>query len=218
MTNDDGPPSLDASPFLHAFIRVLLRSFPTIRVVLPNSQRSWIGKAYLISDVLQGEYYYTSLSTGDGLSGERRSTRRELKSEDELEWVLLDGTPASCCNIGTHSLYPNQIDLVLSGPNYGRNTSSAFSLSSGTIGAALDGALTGIPAIALSYGIVDRPPREDVVREAHEIAVRVIGKLWESGFEKGMEADLYSVNIPVRLFSVHSSPLHASLQRQRDSN
>ncbi|KAK0550162.1 hypothetical protein OC846_003787 [Tilletia horrida] len=43
-------------------------------------------------------------------------------------------------------------DLVVSGPNFGRNTGSAFALSSGTLGAALSGALSGVKSIAVSYG------------------------------------------------------------------
>lgn len=219
MTNDDGPPSTNESPFLHGFVKALKGASPTpeswtsdpssssstkspsdspldVRVVIPNSQRSWIGKAYLIKDRIKGIFYYTPLETGDGQSGEALPQRRE-KQKGEEEWVLLDGTPASCSNIGLFNLFPNEIDLVLSGPNFGRNTSSAFSLSSGTVGAALDAALSGYPAIALSYGIFERPIQDAWVARAHEIAVRVIKRLWEHGFGDGAAADLYSVNIPL---------------------
>lgn len=171
-----------------------------VQVVIPSSQRSWIGKAYLIADRIKGQYYYapTSPSTG-GTGGELRTDRRPFDASEEEEWILLDGTPASCTNIGVHSLFPRQIDLVISGPNFGRNTSSSFSLSSGTLGAALDGALGGVPAIALSYGIFDRPIRDDIVAKANEIAVVIVKTLWEHGFGQASDADLYSVNIPVRL-------------------
>lgn len=92
-------------------------------------------------------------------------------------WVLLDGTPATCSNIALHNLYPGEITLVVSGPNYGRNTSSAFALSSGTVGAAMSASMSGVPAIALSYGIFDKPIPEGVVEKANEIACTVIKKL-----------------------------------------
>jgi tubulin--tyrosine ligase len=48
------------------------------------------------------------------------------------------------------------VDLVLSGPNFGRNTTAIFALSSGTIGGALEGAVCGKKAIALSYAFDSR--------------------------------------------------------------
>ena len=58
-------------------------------------------------------------------------------------------------------------------------------------------ALSGIPAIALSYGIFARPPPEDVVARADELACSVVEQLWEHGFVESAEAELYSVNIPL---------------------
>jgi tubulin--tyrosine ligase len=50
------------------------------------------------------------------------------------------------------NLKPEPFDLVISGPNYGRNTGTAFALGSGTVGAALAASLSGTKAISLSYG------------------------------------------------------------------
>lgn len=94
-------------------------------------------------------------------------------------WTLLDGTPATCSNIALHNLFPGEVDLVISGPNYGRNTSSAFALSSGTVGAAMSASMAGVPAIALSYGIFDKPIPEGCLDKANEIACTVIQKLCE---------------------------------------
>ena len=67
-------------------------------------------------------------------------------------WTMLDATPSACVNIALHNVFnPNDIDLVIAGPNFGRNASSYSTLSSGTIGAALEGALLGKRAIALSF-------------------------------------------------------------------
>ena len=55
---------------------------------------------------------------------------------------------------------PEPFDLVISGPNYGRNTGTAFALGSGTIGAAIAASLSGTKAISLSYGHFQVPTEE----------------------------------------------------------
>ena len=81
-----------------------------------------------IADVCTGEYFYARLP--DGLEGERSHERRPLRPEDgeAQEMVLLNSTPATCTSIGLHNLYPGEIDLVITGPNVGRNSSTAFAM------------------------------------------------------------------------------------------
>jgi tubulin--tyrosine ligase len=61
----------------------------------------------------------------------------------------------------------------------GRNSSSAFCLSSGTIGATLSSTLSSYPSIAISYGVVTRPVPPRCLELANETAVEVVQKLWE---------------------------------------
>ncbi|KAG8951591.1 hypothetical protein FRC04_005878 [Tulasnella sp. 424] len=196
-----------------------------VKVVIPSSQKSWIGKAYQIKDIIkgapkkiatyetafsnpfliQGRYYYPRAPDG---KGETSEFSRPLKEGEVGEWVLLDGTPATCTNIALHNLYPDQIDLVISGPNYGRNSSSAFTLSSGTIGAALSACLSKKRAIALSFawgaaqGNFRDVPQAGLGEYANALGVKIIQKLWEGwgkddeGIRNG-EVDLYNVNIPI---------------------
>ena len=66
------------------------------------------------------------------------------------DWWYLDGTPASCIKYGIDNvLFPERPDLVVSGVNHGSNAATA-SIYSGTIGAAMEGAVNGIPAIGVS--------------------------------------------------------------------
>jgi 5'/3'-nucleotidase SurE len=52
------------------------------------------------------------------------------------------GTPSTCANIGLHYVAGDTpYDLVISGPNFGRNSSTVFTLGSGTIGGAMEAAL-----------------------------------------------------------------------------
>ncbi|KAF3056988.1 hypothetical protein CFAM422_012526 [Trichoderma lentiforme] len=51
---------------------------------------------------------------------------RPSPSGDVEEWVLIDGTPASCVQIGLNHFFQDKgpIDLVVSGPNFGRNSTA----------------------------------------------------------------------------------------------
>ncbi|KAH9968939.1 sure-like protein [Russula dissimulans] len=199
LTNDDGPPCPE-SPYIFGLYKHLTRTLGwEVRVVIPDSQKSWIGKAYLIKDIIRGRFYYPREPDG---TGEISDTPRALREGEIGEWILLNGTPASCSNIGLHNLYPGEIDLVISGPNFGRNTSSAFNLSSGTLGAAMSSALSQARSIALSYGTIDYPTPPILFEPAHAVSIKIIRYLWENwgkdeaGLRNG-EIDLYSINVPM---------------------
>lgn len=201
LTNDDGPPGPD-SPYIYGFAKRLVEDFDCdVKVVIPNAQKSWIGKAFHIKEIVRGCFYYPKGNDG---AGETSVSSRALNSEEGefAEWVLLDGTPATCTNIGLHNLFKDEIDLVISGPNLGRNSSAAFALSSGTIGAALSGALSGVRAIAVSYGTVKRPVPLELHEPAHSLSCRIIARLlasWpqQSSPSTGLTPDLYNINIPM---------------------
>ncbi|CAE6486189.1 unnamed protein product [Rhizoctonia solani] len=209
LTNDDGPPSND-SPYVLGLYLELKKLGWDVRVVIPASQKSWIGgwlglvmdranpQQYVIRDVIHGQYFYPK---EDG-TGEKCDKPRPLEDGEVGEWVLLEGTPATCTNIALHTLYPGEIDLVVSGPNFGRNTGTAFVLSSGTIGAAMSSALSQTRSIALSYATFEHasPPEHNAAADA--LAGRIIKQLWENwGTDKNglrlNEVDLYNVNIPM---------------------
>jgi hypothetical protein len=64
--------------------------------------------------------------------------------------------------------------------------------------------MSHIPAIALSYGIFQKPVSPDILEAAHKIACSVIEQLWKSGFTKEADrvdedgvVDLYNVNVPL---------------------
>ena len=65
-------------------------------------------------------------------------------------WHYVDATPASCVKFGLNTMFLNKFpDVVISGINHGSNAATA-SCYSGTLGAAMEGALNGIPAIGVS--------------------------------------------------------------------
>ncbi|GAA5904316.1 hypothetical protein JCM6882_003194 [Rhodosporidiobolus microsporus] len=204
ITNDDGTPSKASghSPFVHPFALGLIQHLnASVRVVVPSSQKSWVGKAYLIGQEVAGTYYYPAGE--DGTEGEERELpkKEEEKGEGEVEYVLLDGTPATCANIALHNLFPkDSFDVVISGPNFGRNTSTAFALSSGTLGAALAASLSGVPSIAVSFGLMEgyKPPPKEFVNAAVKETCKVVERLCQVGWGEGGErVGVYSVNVPL---------------------
>lgn len=151
-------------------------------MVLPDSQKSWISKAIFISDKVK-ETYYNS-----------RTNRVTAQKENTDDWYLLSGTPATCAAIGIHHICAQKPDLLLSGPNFGRNSSSIAALASGTIGAALEGAGAGVRGIAVSYAFWNKESKKEWVEAATKLTVQLAQHLydnWDSG------VDLYTINVPL---------------------
>lgn len=193
VTNDDGPPSAQASPYILPFVRALEKAGHVVSVIVPNTQRSWIGKAHIVGQDVQATHYFPPASNPE--------THTEGFSADDnggQPWVLVNSTPASCSQLGLSYFFEDRgpVDLVISGPNYGRNTTSLFALSSGTMGAALEATQCGYKAIALSFAFYDRNNFPDVVAESCEQSVRICEWLVANG--KWGDARLYSVNVPVK--------------------
>ncbi|KAJ6610887.1 hypothetical protein B0H10DRAFT_2058435 [Mycena sp. CBHHK59/15] len=84
LTNDDGPPNTTTSPYVFAFYKHLLALGWDVRVVLPSSQKSWIGKAFHITEITEARYFYP---TGpDGLTGETSPASRPLKDGEVVSF------------------------------------------------------------------------------------------------------------------------------------
>jgi 5'-nucleotidase len=109
-----------------------------------------------------------------------------------------EGSPADCVLAGLHDvLKDNPPDLVLSGVNRGNNAAENV-LYSGTIGGAMEAALQGLPAIALSqyYG-PDNATIEDPFEAAAVHGAEIVRKLWEqSRWDESDYRVFYNVNFP----------------------
>lgn len=120
VTNDDGV----TSEGIHALAGAL-RPLGDVLVVAPHQESSAIGHALTL----------------------RRPLRLERVGD---EVYTVDGTPTDCVNLGVAVLLQGQLpDLVVSGINTGWNLGDDVTYS-GTVAGALEGALLGIPAIAVS--------------------------------------------------------------------
>jgi len=104
-------------------------------------------------------------------------------------FYAIDGTPTDCVNMGIHSLLPARPDLVVSGINHGSNLGDDITYS-GTVAAAIEATLMGIPAIAVSLACFERTGHFPV---AAGIAVRVARQV----LAKGLPPDTFlNVNVP----------------------
>src|SRR4051812_14462690 len=102
------------------------------------------------------------------------SLHRPLRLSEHGNGVFsIDGTPADCVYTaffaGTRIL-PRRPDLVLSGLNHGANLGDDV-FYSGTVAAAREGALRGVPALALSSGATDEAERAAAAKEAVNVAL-----------------------------------------------
>ncbi|OIW25162.1 tubulin-tyrosine ligase family protein-like protein [Coniochaeta ligniaria NRRL 30616] len=202
IVNDDGPPSPHSSPYVHSLVRTLQSRGHVVSVCLPHTQRSWIGKAHMIGQTVKPSYYRPPPShlPPAGLGSDSHGTVHPRPSPvpGVEEWILVDGTPASCVQIGLYHYFKEKgpVDLVLSGPNYGRNTTAVFALSSGTLGGALEAAVCGRRAVALSYAFFSRNHDAEIVAAASRHSVKVVEALVAQWPADG-SVDLYSVNVPL---------------------
>jgi 5'/3'-nucleotidase SurE len=138
------------------------------------------------------------LTNGTTTTDNDNNDSNEDDGPTQDEWVIIEnGTPASCTQLGLHNLFTNrpQIDLVISGPNHGRNASTIYNLSSGTVGGALEAVFCGKRGIAISFGSKDEQPA-DVIAAAARLAVRVVGFLYKNWDER---VELYNINVPMRV-------------------
>jgi 5'-nucleotidase len=80
------------------------------------------------------------------------SLHRPLRAMPRREgWWAVDGTPADCAYLALLHLLPRRPALLVSGINRGYNLGSDF-FYSGTVAAAVEGALRGVPSFAISMG------------------------------------------------------------------
>lgn len=103
------------------------------------------------------------------------------------------GTPTDAVSMGLKQVLDAPPDLILSGVNAGANLGDDITYS-GTVSAAMEGALAGIPSIALSQVMTqERPPSGDRFHAARNWGPKVIAPLIEMQFAA---RTLVSVNFP----------------------
>jgi 5'-nucleotidase len=103
--------------------------------------------------------------------------------------ISVEGTPTDCVLLATNSLLGRRPDLVVSGINHGPNLGDDVTYS-GTVAAAMEGHLLGIPAMAISLHITSG---ERHFATAAAVARRIAVKVLVEGTPGGA---LLNVNVP----------------------
>jgi 5'-nucleotidase len=133
----------------------------------------------------------------------------------------VDGTPTDAVNIAVHSILKTKPDLVISGINYGGNICDDV-IYSGTVSAAMEGAVMGIKSIAVSlvvnkgggYLPKDASLEEDLEASFGKAAMFVsnLASVFnKSGFS---ENTLLNVNIPQTIIKKEKNPFEYRITKQ----
>lgn len=164
LTNDDG--------IFAEGLQVLVQEIKKIAetyVVAPDHEQSATGHAITMHRPLRAEKV------------------RYFHSENVHAWSV-NGTPADCVKLGVEALLPTRPDLVVSGINRGANLGTDV-IYSGTVSAAIEGTVLGIPAVAVSLTEYDNPRYE----YAAQFTARLARQLAEREIPEGL---LLNVNVP----------------------
>lgn len=162
VCNDDGI----AAPGLFALTQEL-KMLGEVTVVAPDRQQSAVGHAITMNYPLRAVPYHRN---------------------EEFFGYAVDGTPADAVKLAVKCLLPGRPDLLVSGINHGSNTAINI-IYSGTVSAATEGTILGIPSIAVSLTTY----MEADFSYAAKFAARLSRMVLANGLPQGT---LLNVNVP----------------------
>ncbi|UZD23233.1 5'/3'-nucleotidase SurE [Algoriphagus halophytocola] len=164
VSNDDGITSKGIRVLVSA-----MQKLGEVVVVAPDSPQSGMGHAITIGETLR----LTEEETFQGIKAYKSS-----------------GTPADCVKLAKHYILKDRSpDLIVSGINHGSNTSISV-LYSGTMSAAIEGALEGYPSIGFSLCDYSSDAEFSHVEEWVE---KIANQVLQNGIPKGIALN---VNFP----------------------
>lgn len=170
ITNDDGYSSKGIK-----VLAEIMSAYGNVTVIAPKTHQSGMSMALNL----------------DGREIEFRHLGNEEAGCRVGDWSYLDATPASCVKMGLNTCFlEKQPDVIVSGINHGSNAATAACYS-GTLGAAEEGALNGIPSIGVSLD-----------NWSSDADFSVVSKYFPAIFEKiygnlsGRNGIYYNVNFP----------------------
>jgi len=166
VTNDDGV----LAPGLFALVKEM-RQLGKVYVLAPD--RNWSGGGHV--------------KTLD-----RALRVREVRLIDDTPAYASDGAPSDCVALGTLGYFKERIDLVVSGINVGANLGHDVTYS-GTVTAAMEAGIAGVPGIAVSLEIPEKHIGEVEFGPAARTTRTIIQRVIENGLPPEI---LLNVNIP----------------------
>ena len=166
VTNDDGV----TSPGIHALLAAM-RDLGEVTMVAPEVERSAVGHAITRDAAIRA----TQFVLGGRPVG-----------------YAVSGTPADCVQLAVRVLLDRRPDLVVSGINLGPNTATNV-IYSGTVSAATEARLLGIPAMSISIGAFKDP----IWETAAVYAQRLARLLLEHGLPPKVVLNVNVPNLPL---------------------
>jgi 5'-nucleotidase len=163
ITNDDGISAKGIASLIE-----VAKGFGDVVVIAPDKPQSAMGHAITIHHPLR--LHKNSLFTG-------------------VDSYECSGTPVDCVKLGVYEVLHKKPTLLLSGINHGANTACNV-LYSGTMSAAIEGAMEGVPSIGFSLCDFDY---DADFTEAQFVAEKIIAQVLETSMGTGIA---YNVNIP----------------------
>lgn len=167
LTNDDGI----HAPGLRALAEAMRGAGHRVWVCAPHVERSAASHSAVI-----GKPLHASRVAYDGV---------------EAAWQT-DGTPADCARLGIYLTRDENIDMVVAGINRGMNLGGAC-VYSGTVAAAMEASMCGVPALAVSLHIPPMGSVDEDYGPAGRLAVRVAEWAIDRPLPRGC---LYNLNVP----------------------
>lgn len=164
VTNDDGI----TAPGIQTLVKIM-KTLGDVVVVAPNSPQSGMGHAITLDSTLHIEKINT-------------------ETEDYNAYSC-SGTPADCVKIAIHEIMDRRPDLVVSGINHGSN-SAINVIYSGTMSAAIEAGIEGIPAIGFS--LLDYSWNANF-RHSEKAIKSIVKNVLNKGLNEGI---VLNVNIP----------------------
>ena len=171
LVNDDGINSPALLPTLE-----ILSSIGNVTAVIPTNQQSWTSKI--------------------NTRNEKEVQLEEIEIED-FQCYSVDLFPADCANLGIY-LHETKPDLVVSGANVGHNVGLHAFFSSGTVGAAIEGVIAGIPSIAVSCAY---EPKQKITSELFRESLKIVPQLIEKFILNSEGMALLNLNLPLGINS-----------------
>tara|TARA_B110000014_G_scaffold255374_1_gene237129 strand:+ start:989 stop:1756 length:768 start_codon:yes stop_codon:yes gene_type:complete len=162
LTNDDGIYSKGIYALWEA-----MNEIGEVTVLAPNTEKSAVGHAVTISDPLRIEPY---------------------SRHENFKGYAVNGTPADCVKIAIGSFLDKVPNIIVSGINAGSNMGTNI-LYSGTVSAAAEGTMLGVPSIAFSLNTFNT----DNYELSKEVAIKMTKSVLDHGLPNGT---LLNVNIP----------------------
>jgi 5'-nucleotidase len=193
LTNDD---SIYAEGIYALYLE--LKKIGKVTVVAPDSEKS---------------------SVGHGITLAHPIWDKKVNRKGRFFGVGVSGTPADCVKFATGVLLARKPDFVVSGINLGHNDGCSI-FYSGTVAGAREGALMGIPSMAISLATFVNPD----FKYAAQCGARLTKLAIKNGMPKGT---FLNVNVPnkkrsqikgIKMTRQGLVPIHGTFSKRKDPN